>query len=881
MITAAVTELFRDLEEGALAITSTRRLARQVEQRYADWKMHLGVAAWATPWIRVYDDWLHETWSLLAAHESSALQLLSEDQELLLWEKVIQHHTTGAQAPYLLQLSSTARAARQSWQRIHQWELDWQGLRDHRSADTEALMQWAEALGQRLKDNRWITSAQLSRCLLERPQDWPVGRAARVWWMGFDSVPTVLARMMDVLRDRGVRQRHYRNPGVSGPEAATVECSDAEDQWQRVARWARRELSADPRTSLGVVCPDLQGQRDRIEDILEDVLHPELAWRVDAPRAFHISLGRSLAEYPIIKAALDLLHWTRRRIPFDIVSRSLRSPYLGGGETGLSGRVELELLLRKQRQESFTLRHLDKLARRVDGLDGFAVLVKTAAETSFPESAAPAEWAAILSEWLHTFGWPGERPLDSHEFQTVHAWREQLARFAGLGVVRQRWTLDDVRAKLSSTVSMRTLQYHDDQAPLQIMGAGEAAGLWFDKLWLADMSDSVWPPSHRPDPFIPVSLQKASGMPEASAQSVLEYTGARTRDLLAAAALVRISFASSQEGAPASLSPMFTGFPADAESGEDPAGRSDQLMRHPARLELIEDQQAPPLAGGSLYGGVALIADQAKCPFRALAHHRLKARELDEAGPGLDAGQRGTLVHDAARRLWQALRNQHTLLSMEAADVRRLVSEAVAGAVAELVAHSPFQIRFLEIERNRLEALFVEWLVLERQRGPFRVLETELETHLELRGVRFRLRVDRIDELADGRHLVIDYKTGRLPRVDDWTEARMEEPQLPIYALTRSEDVSALALAGIRRGECELRGVADAGLDALSLRSVSELGFDSMSRLQDWWRSALGELVDEYVRGVARVDPRNTNICRLCDAASLCRIFERDQRAEV
>jgi len=89
-----------------------------------------------------------------------------------------------------------------------------------------------------------------------------------------------------------------------------------------------------------------------------------------------------------------------------------------------------------------------------------------------------------------------------------------------------------------------------------------------------------------------------------------------------------------------------------------------------------------------------------------------------------------------------------------------------------------------------------------------------------------------------------------------------------------------LALAGIRRGECELRGVADDGLDAPSLRSVSELGFDSMSRLQDWWRSALGELVDEYIRGVARVDPRNAKICRLCDATSLCRIFEREQLVE-
>lgn len=877
MITAAVTELFRDLERGALAIASTPRLARQIEQRYAQWKMRAGETAWPTPRIRVYDDWLQEIWLSRPAQAPGAPRLLSDDQELLLWEQVIQGNSGGVQAPYLLQLASTARTARQSWRRIHEWDLDWGGLQDHRGADAEALVAWAYDLQKILSDNHWITPAQLVSYLLDHPDAWSVGRTAGMWWMGFDTVPGTLARLMDVLRDHGVRQSHYRNPGVSSPEVAAMECTDAEDQWRRIAGWARHELSLDPELALGVVCPDLQGQRDAIEDVLEEVLHPELAWRVDAPRTYHIALGRPVAEYPIIRTALDLLHWTDRRIPFEALSRALRSPYLGS-DADFPVRLELELQLRSRRQESFTLGYLGNLARGLEQGDRFAASLAVAMEIPLPQSATPAEWAGVFSQWLRACGWPGERPLDSHEFQTMSAWRDQLARFAALAVVRSRWTLEEARTKFSSTMSMRTLQFHDDQAPLQIMGAREAAGLWFDKLWLADMSDAVWPPAPRPDPFIPVSRQKACGMPDASAQSVLEHTRASTEDLLAGARWIRVSFVSAQEGTPAALSPLFAVPPAaDEGGGHDYPGRSRQLARHPAPLELTDDQQAPALELDRLPGGVAVVADQAKCPFRALAHHRLKARKLAEGGPGLDAGQRGTLVHDAARRIWEALRDQGTLLSMQEAEVRRVVSESVARAVAALFADSPFQRRFLEIECDRLEALFQEWLALESQRAPFRVLETEFETDLELGGVRFRLRVDRIDELADGRRLLIDYKTGQLARVGDWRDPRMEEPQLPMYALSRSDDVAALVLAGIRRGQCELRGVGDAVPGMPTLKAVADLGFEDMPRLRSWWRSALGELVAEYRRGVARVDPKDARTCRLCDAASLCRIFERDR----
>lgn len=878
MITPAVIELFRDLERGGLAITSTRRLARHVEQRYARWKMEVGAEAWATPHVRAYDDWLLEIWQAAFEHQANAPRLLGEDQELLLWEQVIRRRGAAGSPQALLQLSGTAPAARQTWACIHDWQLGWRGMRGQHGADAEAFVNWAGAVRQALADRNWLTPAELPGYLVDHPGDWLPARGRDAWWMGFDVMSPAASAVLTLLEEHGLAQKRFTGAGIEDPDVRVVECRDAGDEWRYVARWARAELSANPGAELGVICPDLHTRRDEIEEILEDVLHPEMPWRVDAPRVFHLSLGRPLVEYPIAGSALDLLRWTGRRISFETISRTLRSPYLGSG-VDLDARVAFELALRARGRESYSIAQLETLAGERPELAELSRLLGAARRLDTPRQSDPGGWSAFFSDWLRAFNWPGERSLDSHEYQAVNAWREQLSRFAGLNTIQERWSLSDALGKLSAMASARILQVHDDQAPLQVMGVAESAGLWFDRIWLAGMSDGVWPPPAQPDPFLPVSLQKRSGMPESAAESVLAHTRARTAGLLAGAPHVTISFSGESGDAPETLSPLFVDHRvADPEYEEAYHGRVDELLRSAPRLERIEDHHAPP-PDRVLRGGVALVADQAQCPFRALAHHRLYARDLEEVAPGLDPGARGSIVHDALRRVWDALGDSDALHGLDEAGVDALVESCASGALDGEIADSPFRQRFLELERDRLAGLLQEWLALEKERPWFRVAGTETAMSAELGGARFNVRVDRIDELADGRRLIIDYKTGRLPGIAAWVDPRIEEPQLPIYASSIADDIAALALAGIRRGECELRGVADNVEGLPSLKPVSDLAFTDMSSLRSWWASALGSLVGEYREGVARVDPKRPDTCRYCDAMPLCRVFERGEPA--
>jgi len=84
------------------------------------------------------------------------------------------------------------------------------------------------------------------------------------------------------------------------------------------------------------------------------------------------------------------------------------------------------------------------------------------------------------------------------------------------------------------------------------------------------------------------------------------------------------------------------------------AGRlsSDDMYLHdsPVVLEHFADNNAMPIvAPEEVRGGTQILKDQAACPFRAFAKHRLAARVSEDAVAGLSAATRGSLIHILAK----------------------------------------------------------------------------------------------------------------------------------------------------------------------------------------------------------------------------------------
>src|SRR5690606_33249085 len=71
------------------------------------------------------------------------------------------------------------------------------------------------------------------------------------------------------------------------------------------------------------------------------------------------------------------------------------------------------------------------------------------------------------------------------------------------------------------------------------------------------------------------------------------------------------------------------------------------LMDASPEMEQFEDpEMVLPAGNHPQHGGTAVLKDQAACPFRAFATHRLNAREMEVPQTGLTLRERGNIIHE-------------------------------------------------------------------------------------------------------------------------------------------------------------------------------------------------------------------------------------------
>jgi len=294
-------------------------------------------------------------------------------------------------------------------------------------------------------------------------------------------------------------------------------------------------------------------------------------------------------------------------------------------------------------------------------------------------------------------------------------------------------------------------------------------------------------------------------------------------------------------------------------------------------LRRFDPGVAPPLnLNVRARGGSALLADQAACPFRAFARHRLGAEPLSEPQSGLSASERGTLLHAALQQVWRVLQNSENL---KRCDEFALIEHADIAAQQTITSWSEanrFGARFLQLETQRLSRVLQRWLTLEQERAEFSIAALEDERRFNFAGLDLRLRVDRIDRLPDGRLTIIDYKSGQGNSAKAWLGERPEQPQLPLYALALQHEqpasVAGVLFAQVRFDQPKWVGMGDSDLENYSLKPAqNEFAADWSAQLE-LWQSALEHLANEFIQGRAEVAPASPKSCQYCELPTVCRI---------
>jgi len=873
--------LFEALAAGACAVTPNRRLARQLQRSFDREQARTGRRAWPTPSILPYASWLEVLWRRRCEQDgdSQPRTLLTSIQSGQLWRRVVDAGSTP-----LFDAQGGSVLAAQAWSIVLAWGESREPWRawssDHPGDDPSMFARWAQAYSRMLARERRIDATQLADALAEE-LDGIALRDTHVLLVGFLHTTPQQNRLIDALSRQGVRIEGIAAPSHPDPVARRTLASAPRDELLAALSWARERALARPETSIGIVVEDLAQRREEVVALADEVLCPGLCLpaSLGAGRPYEISLGIDLAQVPLVTCALGLVALSLAPLAIAEAAALLRSRYLPDAEASASSRGSIEREWLERGLNEITLEdaigtliaHGDTLGQRWRSARSGAV--------SRPRArATPREWGDAWRAWLAEAGWPGSTPLDSAEYQAREAWDDMLSDFVRVGTVAPLFRRDEALDLLRGLARERVFQPEGSDASIQIMGTLEGSGLVFDALWVAGLSADRWPKAPDPNPLIPIAWQRARDLPQSSASNALEYARSLTHGFASAAGEVIFSSSSTVDDYARAPSALLLDYPEVRSARRTPLWSA--AIAADALLERVDDDHAPALEPGTaVRGGAWIVEAQSECPFRAAATYRLGVRPWPQAPAGLSHPERGRILHATMAALWRRLQDHAGLIALSQEALATCIEQAVAEGCSALAASRwtllPRAVR--DSEAGRLIAVVTKWLDIERARPPFTVAAIEGDRAVELAGLGFRLRVDRVDTLAEGGAAIIDYKSGTQETTRSWFRDRPCGSQLGMYALAQreaqpEEPIRAVLYAKLRADEIAPIGVALDPLAWPGLDLVERARFPTWSAMEAWWRTSLDGLAADIARGWAAVDPRTPLPCRYCGLQALCRI---------
>jgi ATP-dependent helicase/nuclease subunit B len=872
-------EIAAGLGRGATVLTGNQRAARTLRQAYDRRNKELGLERWQPPAVMAWDTWTAKLWHELLVGGGASRLLLSPVQEHAVWRDVLE---TDAERS-LRSKDSLAETAADAWSRLCRYE--GQGLlgRVAVSSDTRAFQRWAMGFQSRCRDRGLLSRAELERSLRAAVESGAFRHvASEIMLVGFDEMTPAQARLVTALQAAG-HKIHDVPLQVTTEKRMLVEAADEYEELHVAARWMRRFLEERPAARIAVVVPGLEEKRARIDRVFREVLAPELE-RIDSGDAgpFEFSLGVKLGQTPLVMVALTVLKWACEPLPLERVSWLLTSPYFSMVSEERNARAEFDAfelrrskLLRPEITLSWLTRRVEgsKRRKKLEGLSAtlrkMQQFVATRLEGTHKQSYS--EWAERMRELLRAAGLGTGTVGSSVRFQTHAKWESALDELATLDFDGARVGYADALGALERIAQETLFAPESREAPVQVMGPLEAAGSTFDAVWFSGAGDLSWPAVSGGTPLLPRQIQRKLGIPGNDVARDSENARAVTRRIADAGGSAIFSYAKESAEGRQRPSHVLDGLGLEVTMAGLLAGETRE--RTEVELEEVPDDDAiAPLPDRVAHGGVQILKLQAACGFRAFAEFRLRSTELESAELGLDARERGTVIHEILGSFWDEVKTQRELRLMPPLVRAETLERHIANGLQKLrtYAETSWDDAYMEIQRERLKELLGAWLEFELGRSPFEVKLSEQKLEDQRIGpLRLNVRVDRVDRVAGG-NVVIDYKTGAAsPK--DWLTDRPDAPQLPLYAvLSDADELRGVAFGMVRAGDdMGFEGYADLA-DILPGRYAKAFPLGAQV---DEWRRTLTGLAEQFCSGSAEVAPKSyPETCRHCAQRILCRL---------
>ena len=627
---------------------------------------------------------------------------------------------------------------------------------------------------------------------------------------------------------------------------------DQETELEAIAKWAKEVSLKNPNSQIGVVIPNLSQLQHLVKSTFDQEFDASLLETHHKP--YNISLGISLCQYPLIQHLLSIVKISTQiikgNIDLEMLMKTVTSPYIKGALIESNSRA---LLVNRILGLGFEEATTQKVLQLMKDCPVLIQIVNALRSLKIDKKIALEDSLDSINLLLLTWGFTSDRSLSSSEYQLFEKYQNESLILNRLSNFYKKVSLFDAIKILNTHLNSVIFQPKRGAANIHILGALEAEGLYFDHAWVSSMTSNFIPGKIKMPLFIPQKTSIEYELPNSNFLLVTEDAKVTLKALNNLSPETTYSYAKLMQNREELPSP-YIDFK-DYQEGSFIKTSSRELI-------YIDDYKAPKIQDLSIKKGVKTLQNQMSCAFRGFAA-RLDIDDFEAPHVGLSRLQQGNLIHKILETFFNEIKSGASLLRLTELELDNLIEKHTETATLSL-PKSNFKLN----EKIRLVKIIRQHIDLEKQRSDFEVIKTESTSEVDINGLKFSTRIDRMDRLANGDSLIIDYKTGKDVKVSQMTGDPIDQAQLPIYAVTNSVD--GVAFATINSNDCQFKAIT---------KNKSELPLtkQAINRMPEWdkqineWTSTLNSASEQFQNGIASVLPVK-NACDYCDYDLLCRV---------
>jgi len=625
-----------------------------------------------------------------------------------------------------------------------------------------------------------------------------------------------------------------------------------ESELKAIAKWASKISKKNPTKQIGVVVPNLNELQHLVKTTFDLEFSSSLIETHQKP--YNMSLGIALGDYPLIRELVSVMKLSNQYlngyVESGLLTKVVTSPYISDARNELNNRA---LLVNKILQLAKTEIKANKIIHLCKNCPKLKEIFVKLGDVKISKKLTLENSLDLINSILLQWGFTSDRTLSSSEYQIYEKYQVESLILNKLSIFHRKTNLSDALEILIAHMGAVIFQPQSGQANIHILGSLEAEGLFFDFAWVSSMTSNFLPGKIKIPLFIPPKTSIEYYLPGTSFKLIAKESETTLNNLNNLSNNLSYSYSKTSNNRDELPTPYL--------EFEDYSTITNQKILK-REMDFIEDFDAPKITKYEIKKGVKILQDQMSCGFKGFSN-RLGIEEFDEAHIGIRRLQQGNIVHKILETFFNEISSSSELQKLSETDLQTLIEKHTETALEEIP-----QSNFKSNEKDRLERVIKQYIDLEKDREYFQVIQTESESQVDVNGLKFSTRIDRMDQMQDGSKLIIDYKTGNNVTLSQLTGEPLEQAQLPIYATTH--EVEGVAFALVNSNNCQFKAITK---NRYSLPISSQ----SISRMPDWknqisqWKIELISASEKFKNGKAEVLP-TTKACDFCDYDLLCRV---------